>query len=136
MGYEVTNNMNITVASEEEFTRLKSEKLNPDAEYSPKRYRIVALEWTLLDAIKTRLEEIAEEAEDIDWDGTELKQYNEDEEVSDLLKKLFSVEKTPNRYRVSVEFTVEADDMDEAEEQVSSAIKGYMDYEILSTDED
>ena len=136
MGYEVSNNIDNAVVSEEEFTKLKAEKLNPEAEYSPKRYRIVAIEWTLLDAIKTRLEEIAEEAEDEDWDGTALRQYNEDEAVSDLLKKLFTVEKTPNRYRVTVEFTVESDNETDAEEEVTQAIRGYIDYEILSTDED
>lgn len=136
MGYEVSFISKAVVHNEEEFTKLKAEKLNPEAEYSPKRYRIVALDWKLLEGVKEYLEAQAEDANREDWDGTDFKQYAEDESVSDLLKELFSVEKTPNTYKVTVEFTVEAEDENEAEEEVNQAINGYIDYEVMSVDED
>lgn len=136
MKVEVTRNHDMSVTDVEQFTRLLNERVNPEQEYSRKKFAILAIPQIELDAVKEALEYTAEEfnPEDFDDDGN-AKQINEDESISDFLKLLFYVCRVPSTYCVTTVFTVEAESEGDAEEQVSNFISGRADYEIQQTEE-
>jgi hypothetical protein len=104
-----------------------------------KRYTVWKVENDLLADLKGYLEELGEEggAEDFDEDGN-LKEFHEDERVSDFLKQFVRVSRIPNTYKVTVDFIVEAETEEEAEEKVNDSIRGgnYESYDITDTEEE
>lgn len=139
MKVEAVNNSSNMVYGEQEFSNTIAVKKNPDSSFSSPKYSVFKVERTLLDDLRGYLEEIAEEAEeeDFDEDGY-LKHFHEDERLSDFLKQFAIVEKKPNTYKVTVEFIVEAETEEEANEKVSDCIRGgdYETWEITDTEEE
>jgi len=139
MGFEIQKLLTNSVHSPEELNNFLEQSEPSTLAYSRKKYRVVALENETLDGVRDYLENLAEEAEEEDWDGDDLKQYAEDGAVSDLLKTLFYVYRTPNTYTVNVTFQVESDSELGAERVVMDCISTcgeVIDWNIDSVQED
>lgn len=139
MKVESSNNTSNMIFGEQEFSNVIAVKANPESQYSSSKYSVYKVERDLLSDLKGYLEEIAEEAEpeDFDEDG-ELKHYHEDERLSDFLKQFVRIEKTPTMYKVTVEFLVQAETEEEANDKVDNSIRSgdYETYEITDTEEE
>lgn len=127
------------VFGEQEFSDVLAVKRNPESSFSSSRYSVFKVDRSLQADLRGYLEEIAEEAEpeDFDEDGY-LKSFHEDERLSNFLRQFARVEKTPNTYRVTVEFIVEAETEEDANDKVDNSIRGgdYETYEITDTQEE
>lgn len=139
MKVEVTKMTQNAVYGEHEFSRAIAETLPSEMASPPKKYTVYKVEKNLLNDLCIHFEELAPEMmdEDFDEDG-ELKQYHEDEAVSDFLKQFIRVERKPNTYIVTVEFVVEADNEEDANDKVSGSIRygEVEDWSITDTRED
>jgi hypothetical protein len=104
----------------------------------PKKYSVYKIEKSRLDDLAIYFEELAEGmgGEDFDEDG-ELREYHEAEEVSDFLKQFIRVERQPNTYVVTVEFVVEAEFEEQANDKVTGSIRhgDWEDWNITNTEE-
>lgn len=122
------------VYSSAQFHELASEKENPDNEYSRFKYLILAIPQKDIDALRDAIALRADdmEPEDFDEDGI-AKQIDDDEDVSNFLKRFITVSREQDTYRITVEFVVEADSERDAEEQVGNLISGRADYTMTDT---
>lgn len=101
---------------------------------------IVAIPYPIIDRIREHLEEIAEGADEsaFDSDG-KLEMLSDEEPVDELLSFLFDVFGIPSKWRVTVEFVVEADTATDAERTVSDTIGhtySIEDWDIVQTTEE
>ena len=139
MKVEVTKLTQNAVYGEHEFSQAIAETIDSVERYHPKKYTVYKVDRDLLNDLCIHFEELADDMgdEDFDEDG-ELKQYHEDEAVSDFLKQFIRVERKPSTYVVTVEFVVEADDEEDANDKVSGSIRygEVEDWSITDTRED
>lgn len=117
--------------------KAKSEELeNPDAGYSPKKYRIFAVPQDLLSKAEfALLSHAQEEAEDEDWDEDTLKNLHPDKAVSEFLRYFFEIYRYKPSYRVTVEVEVEAEDEDDAEQMVKDDLRCFYSWEVTGAEE-
>lgn len=143
MNIEASFNSTNQILGTQEFEsiiNLKSGEAPPEGQYDhrPRTYKVFRVPTMLLEELK---EYFSEYADDLDSDAFdeegELQQYNEDETLDKFLRHFVYVERQPTTYNVTVEFTVEAMDEQDAEDKVNESINGWsIDWHITETRED
>lgn len=142
MNIEVSNNSSNQILTATEFetiSNIRTGESPVEGQYDlrPKTYKVFRVPTALLDELREYFVEYTDDldSDDFDSDG-ELQQYNEDGTLDRFLRHFVYVERQPKTYNVTVEFTVEAMDENEAEEKVTESISWGADYNITSTYED
>lgn len=142
MNIEVSNNSSNQILTATEFetiSNIRTGESPVEGQYDlrPKTYKVFRVPTALLDELREYFVEYTDDldSDDFDSDG-ELQQYNEDGTLDRFLRHFVYVERQPRTFNVTVEFTVEAMDENEAEEKVAESISWGADYNITSTYED
>ena len=137
MKIETTNRAENKIIGVEEFQRAFDAKkpIYSGSELTKREFAIFKVPIELLDALKEYYDEIDDpNPEDFDSDG-ELKSYAEDEVISDFIKHFIYAEKRKTEYLVTVEVVVEADDEDEAREEVEKELRCLYSWEVTDVNE-
>jgi hypothetical protein len=136
MKVEVNNTIVNEVYSEADFTAKKEATEIGRYGNTVTAFTMVAIPNKILSDLRSMLKSRCEEmeAEDFDDDGY-AKQLDEDEDTDALLKQFFTVNRLPTQRRVMVEFIVDAEDDDEARDEVSNYISGRAEYDITDVEE-
>lgn len=135
MSIEVTINNTNTITSTPDFEGVIA-KRNGEGEFAPRTYTVFSIPKTLLDEVREMVEQYGEELDcEFDSDG-ELEQYHEDETIDKLLRHLVYAEGCPKTFSITVEFTVEAMNGDEATTKLTDELGWGLDYNVTSVYED
>lgn len=136
MEITVTHNLSNRIHSTYELETAQSERFTNKLGLSEAKNSVINIPLTILNGLANYLRDRDYHNNDFDSDR-QLDEYHSDSEINDLLRYLFTVEREPSNYSVSVSFTVEADDENDAEDQIYSELSTTgLDYNILSVEED
>jgi hypothetical protein len=129
------------INTEEEFKNFSEARMHEDKELSyysnPLKHRIFAVPKTLLDGVISFYDEMEDpQGEDFDDEGM-LKHYHEDERIDEFIRHFVTAYKENTKFCVTVEFVVQADTEEEAEEMVNVGCRhiDYINCDFTGTEE-